>query len=450
MEALSIPVVRKKQVLVVGGGCAGIAAAVCAARHGADTLLADLNGFLGGTATAGMVGPFMTSFDPDGKRQVIRGFFDEMVRRMEQAGGAIGPEKCPAGSSYAGYRVAGHSNCSPFSIEAYKRAAEDLCMEAGVELLYHAMFVSAVMNEAGDRIQGAVFATKAGLIEIEAEIVIDCTGDADVAYRSGAPCLYGDEEGVTQPSSLFFTVGGIDKEKLEKVCETTGRHNAVLYGDVVKEETEAGRFSVPRKVVGMYENPNGTFRINMSRIQLKNAADPFEVTRAEVKGRQQMEDIMALFHRAIPGCENAELIASASMLGIRESRRIQGDFVLRGEDIRASRQFDDNIFVAGNSIDMHDSGKGTGVRYEAAKGAPYGVPYRILLPAKVKNLLVAGRASSMDRDVLAAIRVMPPVFAMGQGAGTAAALALREDVELAAVPVEKLQAMLLADGVVLA
>ncbi|HML47432.1 MAG TPA: FAD-dependent oxidoreductase, partial [Clostridia bacterium] len=192
---------------------------------------------------------------------------------------------------------------------------------------------------------------------------------------------------------------------------------------------------------------DGTFRVNMSRMQIHNACDPFEVTRAEIEGRDQMLDIMALLRRAIPGCENAELVASASMLGVRESRRIQGDFVLRGEDIKACKQFEDNIFIAGNSVDMH--GNGSSVRYEPAKGGAYGVPYRILLPAKVKNLLVAGRASSMDRVVLAAIRVMPPVFAMGQAAGTAAALALRVKTSLSDIPVPELQKMLIADGVLL-
>lgn len=442
-----VPVVRKKQVLVVGGGCAGVPAAVCAARHGADTMLVDFNGYLGGTATAGMVGPFMTSFDPEGKRQVIKGFFDEFVRRMIKMDGAIGPEDCPPGSSHCGYRIPGHGNCTPFTVDAFKKTAEDMCREAGVELLYHAMFVSACMNPEGDRITGAVFATKAGLVQIDADIVIDCTGDADVAYRSEAPCLYGDEDGTTQPGSLFFSIRNVDKQKFEAVCEKTGNHDDIFYSAVLKEERAAGRFSVPRSRLGLYESSDGTFRVNMSRMFIRDACDPFEVTRAEIEGRDQMADIMALLRRAIPGCENAELVASASMLGVRESRRIQGDFVLRGEDIKACKQFEDNIFIAGNSVDMH--GSGSSVRYEPAKGKAYGVPYRILLPSKVKNLLVAGRASSMDRVVLAAIRVMPPVFAMGQAAGTAAALALRENTSLSDIPVPELQKMLLADGVVL-
>ena len=211
-----VPVVRSTDVLVIGGGCAGIAAAVCAARHGAKVLLAEANGCLGGMATSGLIGPFMTSYDPAGERQVIVGFFDEFVRRMMARGGAVHPSECRAGDPGAGYRIAGHDHCSPFAAEAFKAVAEDLCTEAGVELLYNALFQQAAMNDDGSRMNGAVFATKAGLIEIDAKQVIDCTGDADVAASSGVPFLYGDEQGVAQPSSLFFIIRGVDKEKMER------------------------------------------------------------------------------------------------------------------------------------------------------------------------------------------------------------------------------------------
>ena len=212
-----VPVIRKTKVLVVGGGCAGIAAAVCAARHGAKVLLAENNNCLGGMATSGLIGPFMTSYDPAGERQVIVGFYDEFVRRMMARGGAIHPSECRAGDAGAGYRIAGHDHCGPFEAEAFKAVAEDMCTEAGVELLYGALFQRAVMNEDGTRVTGAVFATKAGLIEIDAEQVIDCTGDADVAASAGAPFLYGDEQGVAQPSSLFFIIRGVDKARMERI-----------------------------------------------------------------------------------------------------------------------------------------------------------------------------------------------------------------------------------------
>ncbi len=445
--SFEVPVVRQKDVVVVGGGCAGIAAAICAARHGAQTLLVESNGVLGGMATAGLVGPFMTCYDPDGKNQVIKGFFDEFVREMEKRGGAIHPEHVAAGTSYSGYRVYGHAHCGPFDSEAFKRVAEDMCAESGVELLYHAMFVSPCMQEDGTQIQGAVFATKRGLIQINAKVFIDCTGDADVAYRSGVPCAYGDESGQTQPGSLFFTVRGVDKEKLESIREASGDFKTIFFQELIQKEIEEGRYHVPRNKLAVYENPNGTFRVNMSRIYLKDGCDPFEVTAASIKGRQQIDEIISMMRRLLPGCEKVELVDSASMLGQRETRRIQGKFILRGEDIKNKREYDDVIFLSGNSIDMHSGNAGN---YQPASGVPYQVPYRILLPQKVENLLVAGRCSSMDRVALAAIRVMPPVFAMGQAAGTAAAICVNKNVALAEVPIHLLQKTLIEDGAVIA
>ena len=441
-----IPVVRSKDVLVIGGGCAGLAAALSAAAHGASVLLVDRNGCLGGTATAGLVGPFMTSYDPEGERQVIRGIYEEVLQRLGQAGGAVHPSQVQAGTGYTGYRVYGHAHCGPFDAEIFKRVAEEMCEERGVELLYHAMFLDVCLNEEEDRIEGAIFATKSGLVKIQACQIIDSTGDGDVAWRSGVPMLYGGEQGETQPGSMFFIIRGVDKARLEQVREETGDFKSLFFQSAVEEEMRSGRYQVPRNKIALYENPDGTFRVNMSRVFVKDASDPFEMTRATIQGRRQIPDILALLRRVVPGCENAELVESASMLGLRETRRIQGDFVLTGEDIQQKRCFEDVIFLAGNSIDVHT---GNSTNYQPAAGQPYQVPYRILLPQKVKNLLVAGRCASMDRTALAAIRVMPPVFAMGQAAGTAAALCVQSGVDPAQVSVEALQQCLAEDGAVL-
>lgn len=447
MTVLDIPIVRQKDVLVVGGGCAGLAAAVSAAKHGAKVLLADRNGCLGGTATAGLVGPFMTNYDPRGERPVIRGVYEEVIERMARRQGAIRPAEVLAGTSYTGYRVYGHAHCAPFDAETFKLVAEEMCEEYGVELLYHAMFLDVAMNEAEDQITGVIFATKAGLIQVCAKEIIDCSGDADVAYRSGVPMCYGDEQGETQPGALFFVIRGVEKDKLEQVREETGDFKTIFYQEVLEKEMEAGRYHVPRNKIALYENPDGTFRVNMSRIYVKNVGDPFEMTQATIRARKQIPDILSLLRRVIPGCEHVELVESASMLGLRETRRIEGDFILTGEDIRTKRKFDDVIFLAGNSIDIHS---GNSTNYQPAEGDAYEVPYRILLPKKIKNLLVAGRCCSLDRLALAAVRVMPPVFAMGQAAGTAAAICVHESVEPAAVSVKELQENLVKDGVVLA
>lgn len=439
-----IPTVRKTDVLVIGGGCAGIAAAVSAARHGAKVLLTDANGSLGGMATNGLVGPFMTCYDPQGKRQVIRGLIEEMIQRMVRRGGAIHPSECPAGSSYSAYRVPGHHNCTPFTVEAFRICAEEMCCEAGVELLYHVLFQSCCMSEDGSRIEGAVFATKAGLIRIDASTVIDCTGDGDVVLSSGAPCLYGDENGATQPASLFFLIDNIDQEKMEAALRD--RWDNRFFETEIATETQEGRYHVPRTKVAIYQSSDGTWRVNMSRVALKNGCDPFEITDATVRARAQQDEILGVLRKYVPGCENARLLESANMLGQRETRRIDGVYTLTGDDIRSGKSFEDTVFLAGSSIDMHG---GNNVKYIPAQGDAYPIPYRILLPKKVQNLLVAGRCASMDREALAAIRVMPPVFAMGQAAGTAAAIALQSQVCPADVDTALLQKTLLQDDVVL-
>jgi hypothetical protein len=444
--SFDIPIAREKDVVVIGGGCAGIAAAVCAARRGASVLLVDKNGFLGGMATAGLVGPFMTCYDPAGDRQVIKGIFDEFVQRMVEDNGAIHPEKIEAGTSYSGYRVHGHSHCGPFDSESFKRVAEDMCIESGVELLYNALYISSSMNDEGNQLKGAILATKSGLMQVNAKLFIDCTGDADLAYGSGVPFVYGDETGQTQPGSLFFTIRGVDKSELEKIRQESGDFRTIFFQDLIGNEIACGRYSVLRDKLAVYENPDGTFRVNMSRIFLKDGCDPFEVTNASIKGRQQVLEIISLMRRLIPGFQNVELVESACMLGLRETRRIQGDFVLTERDIKENHTFDDVVFLSGNSIDMHSCHT---VNYQPATGAAYQIPYRILLPKKIRNLLVAGRCCSLDRVALAAIRVMPPVFAMGQAAGTAAALCAKLDVAPADVPISQLQKHLLEDGAVL-
>ena len=431
-----IPVWQETDVLVIGGGPAGIAASICAARHGAKTVLCEAHGYLGGMSTAGMVGPFMTCYDPKMEYQVIIGFFEEFVCRLEEEGGAIHPSRIEAGSSYAAWRIRGHAHVTPFSSESIKSVAETMCLEAGVDLLYNAVFQYAVMD--GERIEAAIFATKQGLMAVKAKTFVDCTGDADVAFRAGAPYEVGaNNNGCPQPASMFFIIDGVDKEKLEAY---RGQHediSAMWFMDVVKAARERGEYPIPREKVAIYESVDGTFRVNMSRLNDFDFVDPVEITRAEIEGRMQVRIIFDFLRRNIPGCENIRLLESAPSLGVRESRRIIGEFVLKGSEMKLSTRHDDDIFLSGNRFDTH---VGSRVIYEnVVNGQPYGVPYRILLPQKVSNLLVAGRCASGDQECIAAIRVMPPCFAMGHAAGIAAAMTISDGVTPAQVDTQKLR-----------
>ncbi len=445
MSSITLPITKTFDcdVLVLGGGCAGFSAAVCAARHGAKVILTDINGFLGGTATAGLVGPFMTSYDADGTTQLIRGFFDEFVKRMESEGGAVHPSKMDFGNSYTAYRTAGHRNCSVFDSEAFKTAAEDICLESGVGLMYHMMFLTANVKDGA--VTAAYFGTKDGIYKITAKNFIDCSGDADMAHACGVPMQSADE---VQAASLFFTVRGVDKAAMDKHMREASNMEEKFYMNEIKAERARGGFPLSRAKIALYESFDGLWRVNMSQLDDTDATKPRQVTAAEIEGRKQIKYIMDFLKKHAAGCENISLVQSAASLGVRESRRIVGEYILTLDDISVGRKFDDSVFCCSNSIDMHKKG---GVDYVASKlkGAYY-VPYRSLLAKGVDNLLVAGRCISAERTVMAAIRVMPPCFAMGQAAGTAAAISLAGGAAPKNINVPRLIKTLTADGVYLA
>ena len=440
-----IPVYAEEEILVVGGGAAGIAAAYCAARRGRRVMLAERSYCLGGTATSGLVGPFMTSSDPDGSRQIIRGFFRELVDRLIAAGGALEPmslENCDAHSSWHYY---GHHNVTPFNAETLKFEAESMCLEQGVRLLYGVQAVEVKKSPDGKKIEGVVFAAKEGYVFIRAEMVIDCTGDGDIAALAGCPMMKGEEsDGEMQAAGLFFSVTGIDEKVFQERYKTLG-WESLRYEKEISEAVKNGEYPVPRRRLGLYKADDDTWRANITRIPGVDGTKSGDLTKIMVEGRKQIGAIMKFLRKYVKGCEQIRLVQSAEFPGIRETRRIRGGFVMQGSSIHGSEIFPDAILLLSNSVDFH---KGLIGNYQPCRGV-YSLPYRILLPAGVENLLAAGRCVSCDREVLAAIRVMPPCFGMGQAAGNAAALALDARTVPAAIDTAELQDRLRAEGVVL-
>ncbi|MGH3342804.1 MAG: FAD-dependent oxidoreductase [Carbonactinosporaceae bacterium] len=441
-----ITVAEPVDVLVAGGGPAGIAAAVAAARRGARTALVERFGYLGGNLTAGLVGPCMTSYSLDGSHQLVRGVFDEFVRRMEALGGAIHPSKTRAGDAYSGFIVYGHDKVTPFEPEAAKTVAMEMCLEAGVRLLLHT-FVVDVTSENG-RIMGLVCASKSGLHVQPSTVVVDCTADADVSSRSGANTVYGrDDDGLAQPMTVFFRVAGVDDERVE---EYVASHPADIrpFASIVEKARAEGRFPAPRRGVGMYKTLRpGVWRINTTRILGRDGTDSAELTAAEIEGRRQVVELVRFFRQNLPGLEDCELLDTASTVGVRESRRVLGDYVLTLEDLQAGRHFDDVIALCAYPVDIHDpTGSGGGADDSFGTANVYEIPYRCLLPRDIENLLVAGRCVSATHEALAAIRVMPPSFAMGEAAGTAAALAVDNELSPRLLAVGELQRALLEQG----
>ena len=431
-----IPVISSVQAAVVGGGPAGVCAAIAAARNGAKTLLIEQGGCLGGMATLGLVNPFMTCYDKEGEQMIIRGLFREIAERLVRRGGALHPETIPAGSAFTSYIVVGHNHVTPFEPETLKVVLDEMVREAGVQVLFHTSFVSPVME--GNALAGLVLHTKAGLQMVKAGVVIDCTGDGDVAYRSGVPCEMGDEaSGRIQPATMFFRIGSVDSQKVE--ADINAHHNEFYRKDGVNyrsfhwrvaQARENGDWTLNRVSIGLFRGVReDEWSVNTSRIMGVDGTDPASLSMAEAEGRRQVQEIFAFLKKYVPGCENAVLLSTASAVGIRETRHIRGEYTLSTKDVLEGAVPEDSVLLAANSIDVHGRyGPLSNEYVTVQKGRWYGVPYRCLVPLGVENLLVAGRCIGATSEAAGAVRVIPPCMALGQAAGTAAALALEQGV----------------------
>lgn len=447
---------EKAQVLVLGGGPAGLCAAIAAARAGSKTLLIEQEGFCGGMATAGLVAPFMTCYDSGGNTMLIRGLFREIVDRLVAMGGAIHPSEVPAASCFTSYITAGHVHVTPFQAEALKLLADRMLQESGVQALYHTKFVDAVTD--GERVQRVIVSKKEGLCAIEANVVVDCTGDGDCAAASGVPYTMGNGEGRIQPATMFFRIGNVDSKKIDADIEANWdkfyRKDGVNYRSMhwwVSKAREAGDWSLNRVSIGLFRGvEEDEWSINTSRIMGVDGTNSESLTRGELVGREQADEIFAFLKKYIPGCENAKLLQTGSTLGIRETRHIHGMKTLTVEDVLQCRVPEDSVMIAANSVDIHGRFGPTSNEYiTVPEGKYYGIPYGCLVPQNLSNLLVAGRCISADSDAAGAVRVMPPCMGMGQAAGTAAAMAACSNADVRTLDVQALRSQLIKDDVLL-
>lgn len=447
----------KTQVLVIGGGPAGSCAAIAASRMGADTMVVESGGCLGGMATQGLVGPFMTCYDSTGEQMVIRGLFEEIVNSMVAIKGAIHPKDVRATTPYTAWITAGHDHLTPFEPEAMKYVLDQMALAAGVKVFYHTSFVEPIME--GETVKGAIVLMKNGLASIEADVVVDCTGDGDVAYRAGVPCTFGNPEtGGIQPASLFFYINNVDskvleadvKKHLHEFRKVDGVSYRALHWWVEKAEA-AGDWHITRKSVNIYKSvKEDEWAVNTTRIAKVDATDSESLSAAEIKGREQVQEVMNFFHKYVPGCENATLKASGSTIGIRESRHVAGKATLQVKDLIAGVVPEDSVVLCSNSVDIHGSGGSNRTQYMTIEGGRwYGIPFGCLVPTGVNGLLVAGRSLSASSDAAGAVRVMPPVMAMGQAAGTAAALCAKAGCKVDELDFADLKSALLENKVFL-
>lgn len=434
-------------VAVLGGGPAGITAALAAARSGARTILVERYGFLGGMSTLALVYPWM-SFHAASGEQVIQGIPQEIVDRLKERGASPGHLRDTIGFVYS---------LTPYNAEAYKVLVLEMLEEAGVELLLHS-FVTAA-ETTGKRIDKVIVNHKSGQSEIKANVFIDATGDGDVAYLAGAEYELGNEEQQVQPMTMKFRMKGVDLEQVRKYMQ---EHPDQFYEKSLISELDQlpltgvmgfykqwqqADLPIPRDGVLFFSGPDkDEVLINVSRVSGYNPTKVDQLTKAEIEGRKQVIALSDFFRESIPGFENAYLSQTGTQIGVRETRRIIGEYVLNGIDVLSARKFDDVIARSGYPIDIHNP-KGKGVTANFIKeGGAYDIPYRSIVAKDMPNLLLAGRCISTTHEAQATTRLTPSCMAIGQASGTAAAIAAKDGLDVNNVPIAALQQRLLEDG----
>ncbi|MGM0834799.1 MAG: FAD-dependent oxidoreductase [Bacillota bacterium] len=416
-------------VLVTGGGAAGTIAAIAAARQGLKVLLIESQGCLGGSRTATGVDTFYGFYTPgERSRRIVGGIPWEIVQRLVKKQACFErPNTYGAGTGIT------------YDVEQLKVVYEEMALEAGVKLLFHtyACEVSSEKNE----ISSVVVANKHGLSEIKAKLYIDATGDGDLAARSGAPFEKSTLHEMQSLTTIFF-LGNVNTEEARKVPHTE-------MAQLMREGNKLGSYQLPREDGSWHITPHpGVVQCNMVRVPGIDGTDPFAVTLAEIEGRKQVQEYSRFLKENIRGFEQSYLLSTSQYIGVRETRRILGEYVLTEEDVVEGRKFDDVIACCGAPVEDHQSGSGTRWVYVKGDGI-YQIPYRALLPKLVDNMIVAGRCLSATHGAHASARNSAQCMAMGQAAGTAAAISMKENKAFRDINVENLKTRLVEDDAIL-
>ena len=438
-------------VVIIGGGPAGTVAAIASARCGAKTLLVEQNGYLGGMLTMAGTGPQMTFHA--GSTQVVQGIAEEIVARLVKEGFSPGHME-----DFVGYA----SSVTPFDAEGMKLILETMVKEAGADLLYHTVYTGCEWEDR--KIRKVRLYGKQGFFDVSASVFIDASADADLATHAGIGSVYGREEDhLAQPMTMNIKVSNVNRDKMiEYIKNNSGdmletipferlqlipRSGMQGAYSIIRMAKEKGEFPIDRDMVLCFETNNpGEYILNMSRIIKKSALDSFDLTEAEIEGRKQAHAIVAFMRNYIPGFEHAVIVTTGPHIGIRESRKINGAYRLTASDLLENKMFEDAIAMGGYPIDIHSPDGGTMEHHYLKKGSWYSIPYRCLYTNELDNLLVAGRCISATHEACAAVRVTPILMAISEGAGTAAAIAAKQGIGVAAIDVAQLQNLLKDHG----
>ena len=472
--------IREHAVVVVGGGTAGAIAAIASARNNADTLLVEHYGFLGGTMTAGAMNVALGFHTLKGE-MVIRGIAEELSEEVAKQGGGIGfkmrenlffsrgPAKAQSGYSQFWYDP-----------EVMKKVLQDMAVGSGVKLLLHSMAVDSITQEG--IVKGIIVENKSGRETILAKVVIDATGDGDVATRAGAKWEKGGvaeyflkklgeetpsdkDRGALTPLTLMFSVANIDEDKVRQFIKENPKQfrikwDAPRLGCQVREcgpwekAVKEGKLSTELDPVhcgfGLWPTQKGVASFNATRIMYTDRTNVDELTKAEITARNQAWMILKFLKKNMPGFENAFMMVTAAETEARETRRIMGDYIMTEEDILQGRKFDDVVAKGATNLDIHSPLPGGGEEHlDIIEGGSYDIPYGALLSAGLEGIMVVGRCMSGTALAFTGLKFVPVCMSTGQAAGTAAALAVREDVKLRNLDIKLLQKTLMEQGQVL-
>lgn len=416
---------KQYDLIVAGGGLTGVAAAVTAAREGLRVLLVEKSGCLGGALSNNLVYPFMRYWtshpETDARIDLSRGFFHEL-RDLQ-------------------VRYCGTDRASHFNPEYYKFILDELVDGAGVEVLFHAAIFRA--ETAGSQLKAVYAATVGGEIRLEGKLFCDATGNGDLFYLSGCDYQLGrDADGLCQPMTTCFRMSNVDIERFQA--------DRRMLQEAYKKAKAEGTITNPREDILTFQGiGEGILHFNTTRVVRHDPTDPFAVSRAEMIARQQILEMEQFLKAHSPAFANSTVISVSQDIGIRESRKLRGVYILTQEDLKAECRFPDSIAAGNYDIDIHNpAGSGTS-HYYFPKGAYYTIPYRSLLPREYTNLLVAGRCISATHEAQASIRIMPICACLGQAAGAAAAQAIKSGTNAHTVDVSAVQEKLRALGAML-
>lgn len=455
--ARSLPVIAEVDVAVLGGGPAGVMAAVAAARNGARVIIAERHAYFGGMACAANVNIWHQIWSPNHEVKIIGGLAEEILLRLKQAQ-AI---HCHRPDWRGNYTI-----CT----ESAKLCFDDMVLGSGVRVLLHTWLAGAVRREDGT-LEAAIVENKSGRGAIRAEVFIDATGDADLCFRAGAPTHTGDAQGKCQPPTLCFRIGGVDQEK----ARAAGVNNGTIQRELFRQTMDYNGGKYPTFLWGATSVwARNELMLAGTRVPGTVCSDAHDFTRAEIEARYQMRWVLKQL-KQFPGYESLYLVDIGAQIGVRETRRIRGEYEVQEHELLEGVRFEDTIAQGVYPVDIHNpdgpgiafkyldgtsriidgAGQHTTSRWDGARSdAPkrdtpcYCVPYRSLIPKDLVNVLVAGRCVAASHEAAGALRVMINAMSFGHAAGTAAAMATsKHGGQVRQVAAPALRKQLLCEGV---